>query len=194
MSSFKENGSSVVDYALATAALVQHISEFSVEQLKPVISDHCPLTVSIPLAKCTVAPPTDRNALNRGPPTILWDKDSDLQYREVFQSADIQTSLNSLTSDIVAGIKTTPSFTSRLNDIMLNAAKRSIKVITGTRTRKKRVQKRRKRNNISLDERCRSSKSKLQSLKRLIKKYPTDPHIRGQYFKTAKEFRRNVRN
>ena len=78
-----------------------------------------------------------------------------------------------------------------LNNIILNAAKLSLRVIHLSKHRQWKTEKRKK---ISSDENCRSLKIKLKSSKRLFDKHLKDPTIRGNYFKTVKEFSRAVRN
>jgi hypothetical protein len=74
-----------------------------------------------------------------------------------------------------------------LNNILLNTAKNSLAVVRRRGAPKRRVK------TIPLNNTCRALKFRLQSAKRLFKKYPQNPCIRGTYFKAAKRFKREVR-
>ena len=77
-----------------------------------------------------------------------------------------------------------------LNDVLVDAAKASLNMVT-RRTRKK---PRPRRNTPWFQQSCNDAKQHMKHFKKLYHKYPKDPYIRGLYFKKSKEFKRLVRS
>ena len=130
------------------------------------------------------------NILNVHTPTIVWDDTANVKYEHALLHREIQESLHEIETKILIDSKNIDDQVNSLNNIMMTAAKKSLKIIKHSHRRRPR---KRANHIIKLNDTCKNLKRKLLSTKRLFLKYPQEPNVRGGYFSAAKYFKREVR-
>mgnify|MGYP000052498370 CR=1 FL=1 len=132
----KCNGTSVVDYFIAHHSLLSYISSFKVTEFQELYSDHAPLTASLS-CRYDLNSTKIKQRLNKGPSIVVWDEDAPLKYLSVLQSEPFSSRLQRLEAHAVNG--SIDTMVQELNDIMVDAAKASLRVIQPTRKNRKSV-------------------------------------------------------
>ena len=184
------NGSSVVDYIMVSHALSAKVTRFKVLEFTN-LSDHRPITCHL---KCTRRLTTQEPEVEYTdqPPKFSWDRESsanafrlsqsDPEYIEPCQQAcsrECQTK-----EDVMK-----PNDT--LMDLLTIAARSSLVVKGGTKT--KQSTRRKSRKNPWFDADCIRSRISLRKSCKEYCKSPNNAEIRCRYYSKRKEYRRTIK-
>jgi hypothetical protein len=160
---------------------------FHVHQILSDLSDHCPVSAGLNI-KHDYVPAMSDFQLHDLPEKFKWDQLSAERYQAALCSHDLQCMIN----DIV----TLPNECTkegvnqsliRLRNIIITAANMSLKCVRSNK-------RKRSRNKKWFNSDLARAKKDIHSLGRLLCSYPTDPVIRGNYFRTLKEYRRKCKS
>ena len=82
---FTGRGASSVDYGAASPDLMGQIRYFKVDQLMPICSDHCPITLCLKVQATVTKSYKNYNFVNK-PDKIIWDKTKIDKFQELLSS------------------------------------------------------------------------------------------------------------
>ena len=155
--SFQYNGSSVVDYCIASEQLLPVIQSLTVSSPNH-ISDHAFIETSLSVNKFQSCDPISDNSTNIAQ-QFKWNLGSKDDYQKIMESSAFQKRIQSfLSADNETDIN---SCTSDLRDIMIDAAKLSLK-------RKVRRRTGQRKDKLGFDNQCRTLKNETLSLGKLV--------------------------
>ena len=88
MTCFRSNGCSVVDYGICSRDLFDNCTFFKVEELIPVISDHCPTTMHLS-CELAIERGTHHFSLQDIDPGFFWSDESPIKLKETLRHGQI---------------------------------------------------------------------------------------------------------
>lgn len=183
MTCHTNNGSSVVDYCIASENLFENISFFKIHKFLGDLSDHCQISVMLNI-NCLINK-ADNDNLKQIPPRYIWNENSAALFQNALESTEIQQKISKFNS---ADFENNPdSMAKEINSILRNTA--DISLLTKkyrTTGKKKSVKKYPKWYNSSLI----SMRKKLNEKADLLEKYPRDPVVRSAFYSFLKNFRK----
>ncbi len=180
----QSNGSSTVDYMIASEELFQRFKYFHVHTLDGSLSDHCLLSSLLALNRVNRQ---DRQTSTKETPPAQykWDAESIQPFQDALASPDsiemIETFLHSQIGDNGKDINEAVDY---LQSVITKAADGSLR-----KSRKhNKPAKSKHKNKKWFDKSLHQLRKSVQSKGELLRKYPRDPVIRGSYFKCQKEY------
>ena len=180
------NGSSVVDYVMATKKLRQMIQYLQVLDLN-IFSDHCPLACTLRTSQNNI--PFEIPTFESKPLGYRWYTDtnndkqaSSVAYRGAQNSVEILSMINNLKESSCNTPDEVHQINQKLIDILIKSADDSL---TKKRKRAKYCNK-----NAWFDSTCRWEKRKLSSLSKKTSKDPENLKTRRLYYAQRREYRR----
>lgn len=175
------NGSSVVDYGIASNQIFDNICNFSVGPYVPWLSDHCFISTTLDFGELCLRSDIEQMKPTDLHPGWIWndlDREnfaenlSSAYYREKFEALENSTSLNP--SEMAKEIK--------------------LLLIENTKTSNIRLKKNQNdaKSEPWFDSECRKKKETINGIGKKIKKSPMDQSLRTSLSKEKKEFKRTV--
>lgn len=184
--SFQPQGCSVVDYFIVSECLMKKISLFHVHDYVGTMSDHCQISILLNV-NYHVSPISNNCILKSLPLSYVWTEESACKFQNVLKSDRIQEKLRTFVKNDVnfsdTGIN---SLINDFNDILYDVADTSLKRKSQKINSNKKVTKKPKWQDHSLEE----LKKQLIDKEVLFKKYNKDPLVRGSYFSALKHYRK----
>ena len=175
------NGSSVVDYSIASNSLLETIGEFSVGNYIPWLSDHCLINTKLDFGNSSFRTKIGQMAANDVHPGWVWNEPEreiftenlSLPYfKEKFAALENSTNLNP--SDFAKEIKLLLVENTKISQIKL---KKKISDLSS---------------DPWFDSECKIKKEHINCLGNKIKKSPADQCLRNELSMIKKEFKRIV--
>ena len=176
------NGSSVVDYFLASESILQKIDFFNVHKFLADLSDHSQISVMLKI-KCKLE--NREEASNPTPVHYIWDKDSETKFQTALSSKDIQNKINTFMENKYNNVE---NMITDFNAFLTEAADISLKrkkIKNGTNKRL------RNKNKKWFDVSLIKLRRQLDNKEQLLRKYNKDPIVRGSFFSLLKLYRKN---
>ena len=192
---FANRGSSVVDYVIGNNQIVNGILRLKV--LPPdLTSVHSPISFKL---RCnTSIKMNDDEGLLPMPAKVVWDQSKSDIFVQRLKAPEVAHKLEGVLRQLQD--PETPkshihSLTKTFTETLVAEAKVCMKV-SNLPTKKPLVPPRKSNKAKSFkwfDKECSNLKRRLQNLGKLLQKFPLNPHIRGQYCQTKKQYRRAVK-
>ena len=177
------NGSSVVDYFLCPASFSDKVSEFSVGQYIPWLSDHCIIKAMISLSGENALQGDTDEELTEIHPGFLWNEESKSNFKISLRRQEMVDKIeNVLNSDNISSI----SLAASIKEILFQN-------ITDAKVKTKKIPN--EENNKSeswFDNECKSEKEKLRSLAKKMRSAPNDIKLRNDVFHAKKSFKKII--
>jgi hypothetical protein len=181
----KWNGSSVVDYLIASEALLDFIPTFKVKNFMADVSDHCCITWQIKTG--LVQPPVQNEVTLPFPCSYKWNPEAKHAYEESFLSHSVQAEVrNFLKAKFSANEQDISLATNQITNIFQTAAEKSLR-------KRSSATKRRRPQQPWHDKSLKQQRRDLLYKGSLMTKYPSDPQIRSRYFRALKLYRKNCK-
>ncbi len=178
--SFQYNGRSVVDYIIAGENLLPLLKTMKVSHPTH-LSDHASIETSLCLAHTRV------NKVDQGGKPLTsqfsWKVDSKVKFVQTLKNPFFQSRLDKCKTQSYNNVNDSIL---DLNNIIIDAAKLSLK-------KKKLKQDQARKDKMGFDGECKHLKKELLHLGNLVKKFPKDPIIYGDFICLKKKFKRMVR-
>lgn len=183
----KKAGSSVVDYMIISEDLVSSVLYFYVGDLLCNLSDHCRLSLKL---RVKFKPDMDtvpviRTNLHPFPNKYIIDEKSIQRYQEILNSPMMTHHIQGFMNADCNSPADIDHLTARFTQIVHTAADAAFRKSKIVRNRRK--QKSKPWFNQSLAK----QRKHLLHLGKLLSQFPTDPHIRGSYFRNLTLYNRN---
>ncbi|CAG2187584.1 unnamed protein product [Mytilus edulis] len=180
---YTPNGSSVVDYFIASENLMENILFFKVHKFLGELSDHCQISVMLKI-DCKIKNNVD-DKTQIPPSTYIWDETSPQEFQTALSSNKIQNKIKEVNDNVYDNID---NFVSDLNSIITEAADISLKLKRPKKKNPKHLNKIRQPKwfDISLT----GLRRQLDSKEKLLKKLSKDPIVRTSYFSLLKLYRK----
>jgi hypothetical protein len=186
---FRPNGVSVVDYAVCQEQLIPLIKFFQVHDFKGEYSDHCKISCNLQIKyKPKVM---SNNTQAEGHQKIIrykWSKETGAKYQMALEDKSFITQVESFLDKHQPGVDV-DAMTSTVNSLMHGVAN---KALVGN-SRQGRKSKRKSSNKKWFDYDCVTMRRRVAQLSKLIVKYPRDPIVRGNFYKTKKQYKNLVK-
>ena len=168
----------MVDYALVSESLLDHIPCFYVKRFMADISDHCCIAFRINFPTI----PSERNheTIFPFPTTYKWCEESAQDYVQILASPPIMKEINAFLQTSFNLDQTGISVaTDQITDIFKLAAAKTLRQTPSTRKRK--------HNSTPWYNRSlKYQRINLRAKGALLSKFPHDPVVRGKFFKSLK--------
>jgi exonuclease III len=181
----RPQGSSVVDFMIASEELLDRLKYFQVHD-KLTLSDHCKIST---LLACNIIKPTILNPIHLSPLPYryTWNPDSPTAYQDALTSPDIQKELNSLYTyfDTKLGLdeERINNAVERITKIFHQVADKSLRKKTQNNTHTK-------KNKPWFNKTLSNLRQNVNKKGTLLTQFPADTNIRGSYYKSLKEYNR----
>jgi hypothetical protein len=186
----KWNGSSVVDYALVSEALLDKILYFQVSEYIGTISDHCCIKFKIKTPKFQMSK-TEELVLPL-PTSYKWDNDALTSYSEALVLPETQADIEQfMKAPYKLREEDVNLATEKLTSIFLKAADKTLKKRSRLATGKSGLK--RKKHQPWYNKTLKQQRNSVLSKGKLVAKFPNDPIIRGSFFKHLKLYRKNCK-
>jgi len=181
-------GSSTVDYIICSQSLIPHILSFHIKPLT-LFSDHCMVWALIQSKSTNHSYQESRKISNAKPlpKQYKWNDKSAQKFLSSLGQSHFVDRLRLLCSNVPNNINSTSEiddYVSEFGSILREAGDQSLCL--------KRVRKRpRKRQNKKwFDKTCMEMKREVKNIASLLEKNPSNPDIRGRFFKSKKEYKK----
>ena len=185
LTSYNFRGTAVDDYCICSASLLNSVLSFEVDEYCPLLSDHCPITLTLHSYMVNL-PDTQLKTFN--PPK--WSRDIEEKFAKNIEIANfdnIQNLLQQVPSESTQADKTNKlnkAITSFNNILTLSASKHNRKT---RRTNPKR------KNKPWFDKECQSKLRLIRKLCRDLKKQPWDNSMRLSILVERKKLNKMIR-
>ena len=178
-------GCSTVDYAVASPSLKDKINYFNVTPFNG-YSDHAliKLSIQVPILQCN----TESSNLIPLSCKYVWNSKSKDRFLETFKNKTVQSDMKAVLQNKF--YNTTQGITSlcdKVTNIYKEVADKGL--IKKNPNTKPKVRKQ----NWATDKAYMSLRSHVNSLGKLLQRYPNDPILRGNYINTKKSFKKFLR-
>jgi hypothetical protein len=178
--SFQPNGKSTIDYSIVSEALLPSILYFVVDTPNH-LSDHALISVSIKIdtTRKHIYPNSASNITYIK--TVTWNDQINSKYISLLDKDDF---INNLSNAVIENDidKSCSNITDLMQDLYVK-----IKTFSNIKTKKKPVRAK------WFDSSCRDLKHRVLHLGKLVQKYPSDPHIYGQFISVKKCYKKLIR-
>ena len=181
----KYNGSSTVDYAVASANLLPIICNFYVHDFTT-LSDHCSISCTILTSFYTSDPSSDKTKISPHIGKFLWNPESINRYTAKIQSTDIR---HKLTKFQEIKFKTSDEAVTHFNNILQEAAMSSAKFIRGKIKNKNNKSKRKP----CFTQSCKDLRNTVKHYASLINKFPFNGSFCKEYHSYLSKYRRKYK-
>jgi hypothetical protein len=188
----KWNGSSVVDYAIVSEDLLDVIPYFQVQKFMADLSDHCCISLKVDIPVILAEETEDSDPLLPLPTSFKWDNASLDVFQEALVSPGIQAEVKEFMNvQFTYDEHGVNCATEGITNIFQMAADKSLK-------KKKSVVKHgshrgKPRQQPWFNKTLRQQRQSLLSKGWLMAKFPGDPIVRGRYYRSLKEYRKNCK-
>ena len=173
----QKRGSSVIDYLLTPCQNLRNISDFTVGEHHPLLSDHCPIMANIQL-KSALKIESETIKLESLPDSFLWDENSSQVFTEKLQSEQSQEKVQKLMRNPNLKMEDVKEF-------ILDTAKES--KIRKTNNKKRKIRK--KENKPWFDEECQNIKREITKDGKMLRKTPSNIILREKIYVNKKSLR-----
>jgi exonuclease III len=178
----RSNGSSVVDYMLANEELMHRILCFKVHPLQGGLSDHCMISS---LLKSNFSTQNIKQIPQSTGHTFQWKEEDVENYQNALTSPEIQKKIKLILSHNYDTTTDINKAVTDMSDILIKTADKSLRRTGGTSHKKQ------KPNKPWFDKSLASMRKELMKKAKLLGQFPTDPQVRGSYYKFLKQYNRN---
>lgn len=184
---FNTNGSSTVDYILASSQLYHKVEHFNV--LPPTeISDHCLITANIHMNIDVLCNEKYKTCFLKG--KYLWSSICKNKYADALMEEDTKNQILML-DNLLDQVKDDKSYDPKnlvetLSNIMINAANKSVPFKTTIFTKKKRQKIKPKPQWMSKD--CSLFRKEVRNLGKNVQKYPNNCELRHAFVNCRKTY------
>ena len=183
MTSHQWNGSSVVDYFLAQNSFCQNISQFSVGNYIPWLSDHCPIYATI-LTNEAMVKRCEESSLRDAQPGFIWDGNARDRYLAGLKSKENMEKLSKLSNS--SNLNPT-DFSKEIRDILIGNAHLC-------KIKQKKIRKDTAQQSFPwFDKECRELKNKLRVNSKRLSKNHKNKNDRISTFQSKKDLKKLVR-
>ena len=179
-------GSSVVDYCIVSETLYKHILYFKVHDFEATISDHCQLSLGVKANICR-SQCTNFSSVAMAPMPLQfhWSTEAAPRYKKALDDVDAIAKIKSLNDNLLGGNHSVEQYSETLKDILITAAKRSLRPKHDPqKTNKKRKIKSKPWFNNDLH----TLKKRIQAGSKQLAKEPGNPFIRGLFYRDLKYY------
>ena len=186
--SIQWNGSALVDYVITPASNLSRVVELRVGKFYPCLSDHCPLEYKIKLNINRKKESETKVDLQKIPPRCKWDMETKSSFLETLKSEEVSQTFETLRQENLSpedGI-------SSLSSVLLDCAGCDI----GTSDGKQDTAHSKTRTSNDqpwFDKECRTTKKKINSLGKQLRRNPFDVATREDLFFTKRTFKNMVK-
>ena len=168
------NGSSVVDYCITSTLFMQEISNFTVGNYVPWLSDHCPLHTRISLFGITKKIKHIEPKLRDKEPGYSWKLNSKEQFEKILNSREIKKKMQYLQDTDIKNLDI------EIKDILLNIA---------NTCKLKKKSKHKNRSPPWFDKECIQTKDNIKHNAYILHKDPQNLQIRHNLFFTKRRLK-----
>ena len=179
------NGSSVVDYCIVSEQLLREVLFFNVHKFLPDLSDHCLISVLLNI-NCKIQKEEDNFV--ESPLKYKWEELSSEKFQLALSSKDLQDRINSFTTHNYDN--DTDLMVTDFNNILQEAADRSLKKIPKNKVSKLKTDSNIKKKNSYFDLSLQKMRKDLYDKRNLFIQNNKDPIIRGAFFSHLKLYRK----
>ena len=205
----KWNGQSLVDYCLASPEIYTQILFLKVGQIKPLISDHCPISIAIKsqLFQRIRVKECESYTFIPKPTKVRWDKDIALKFENIIQSPDSKIFIQNFAKNGIFPDQTSiDQSTEFLTEFLTSGAEKAstsalpIGYKGGPKKSCDRNWKFRKKSNRKFikpkwyDATCESLKIEINRTASLLKMYPNNPFLRGRIQIESKKYKKLLKS
>ena len=163
----QKKGSSVVDYLITPWKNLDNILEFKVGDINSILSDHCPIMVTLTVKMLNL------------PDRFIWDTDSTGTFLETLKSEEYKTKVEGLLEKEDLKVED-------IKDLLIDTANTS-------RIRKTKKSHRKKTDKPWFDKTCLTLKNEIYSCGKHLRTHPDDMKTRERIYFTKKKLRNTVR-
>ena len=188
---YRYNGTSVIDYMMASHSLQDHVSYFKVLDLTE-HSDHRPILCYIHAAgkQDSVLPPLQENHFEDKPLGYKWvsaNQESKMKFLDTQKQADIIEKITTVATANCSGTKEVYELNQKLVGVFKSIADQSLQ------RRKRPKCSRRPNKKVWFDKECRQLKRLLNKLARKYSKNPESEPQRVTFYETKKHYRHVIK-
>ncbi len=176
----QKSGSSVVDYLITSSSALSSVTNFSVGEFQPNLSDHCPIHANLYLQSPLHKEPLQEPNLHDLPKRFIWNPDNRETFSKHIKSDQIKAEVEKLMA-----LPDHPDLTKCIEDLLTNAADSS-----GIKKQRK---NRSNPNPPWFDRECSSLKLEISNTGKLLRKQPDDPCIRETLYVLKRQLRNLVK-
>ena len=180
----EKNGSSTVDYAIVNLSLNKQVRFFQVLQ-STIGSDHCPIKLELR----TVKKDTTESNITPLPKPIKWNDETKMLLENRMNSIEITRIVEEIDTLLNTEKQDINLIAEKLSEIY--AIRRQANVCSIKRKHKSSKVKVKKK---WYDQTCQEMSRKLKDVTKLLAKSPNNPHTRGTFCKTRKEYNKLIKN
>ena len=184
----KYNGSSTVDYAIASDSLLKDIQYLHVNRDITDLSDHCMVSVALGNFCFQISNRESTLTMDTIPAGFKWDKQSALLFQQALCGPEtrrmLEGILNKTYDESKQGVE---AAVTEINNVILTAASSSLRPIKKSNRPNRPNKKWFGGNLVKL-------RREVAKLGRLMTMFPRDPWFRGNYHRTLKHYRRSCKN
>ena len=184
----KYNGSSTVDYAIASDGLLKDVQYLHVNRNVTDLSDHCMVSVAIGNVYFQTSKSESTLAMDPIPVGFKWDKQSALLFQQALCGQEtrrmLEGILNKTYEESQQGVETAVA---EINTIILTAASSSLRPVKKPNHQNRPNKKWFGGNLVRL-------RREVAKQGRLMAMFPRDPWFRGNYHRTLKHYRKSCKN
>ena len=176
----KYNGSSVVDYFITDINIFNLVRFMEVCPLN-VLSDHCPITMSLSCnydSDTSEYPKIETNFIPKKP---KWDESFKIKFKSSFLNKDLKEMMETASK---TNISDCDKFLDNINNIYHLASG----IVTNMHKRP--FKKKRRKQKPWFNDNCKQFKRETNKAARLLSKSPNDINVRSSYFKMLNEYKR----
>jgi hypothetical protein len=183
---------SVVDYAIVSEALLDAIPHFKVKKFMADLSDHCCISLTVNIPEKPTVEVGDIDPLFPLPASFKWDNNALPMFEEALLSKDVQAEVHNFHDTKFAldehGVNLA---TEQISNILKMAAEKSLKKRPSSL--KNKTNKDKPKQKPWFDISLKQQRKNLLAKGWLMTKFPGDPVVRGRYFRSLKEYRKNCK-
>jgi hypothetical protein len=180
-------GSSVVDYAIVSENLLNDILCFKVHNFDATLSDHCKISLVLQVnIKWKIGPNPSTSPVNLSPlpNKFHWTSTSAMSYQTAFTNKVMAEKITTLNDNIVNAGTTVDGNTDLLSDLLITAAKRSLK----PKRQPTNNSKPRRRHQPWFNSNLHTLRKSVQAGSRQLARDPYNPFLRSLYFRDLKQY------
>ena len=178
---FKWNGSSVVDYLLASNPLFDQISSFKVGKFTPWFSDHSPIYSTLDL-RTGIAETSPEIPKEKAPKRFVWSEAGKQKFLNMLNSHEFSRKLDNV---VDLDYEDPNNVVNCVSDVLINAAEKA-----NIKTTKKNDLE----NPPWFDTECENTKQNMALLGRKVRQNPRNLKHKKELFDLKKRFKKIVRN
>ena len=186
------HGTSLLDYAICDQDLVLRIENLVIKP-PSYLSDHSQILTwvktKLPIAQ-EQNPPNAPTSQHKLPVQFIWENNSAYLFKQQLLSVETQSKLNQLiNSPSIPSKEEVNNYTSKFQDIILNAAKKSLRI--------KKTKYRHKISNVLnkkwFDKECRLKRHSVRKLANLKHRDPLNTNIRNEYHNALRIYKETLK-